>query len=71
MPTLGLYSTTTTSNVTNFEVIQISDDLDGGINVSDVQEDGIHTLTLAENGAALLSMVPKLLQVRLVHLQST
>jgi len=49
----ALTSTATTSNITNFEAITISDDLDGGIDVSDVQEDGINTINLIESGAGV------------------
>jgi hypothetical protein len=48
---VALTSTTTTSNVTNFEKISVSDALSGGIDISDVQEDGINTMSLIENGA--------------------
>jgi S-layer protein len=50
----ALTSALTTSNMTNFEVVQISDQSGGDFDVSDVQEDGITTVTLAHSGAALV-----------------
>jgi hypothetical protein len=45
---VGLTSAATTSNVTNFEAVSISDEFNGGagFDISDVQEDGIATLNL-------------------------
>ena len=52
---IGLTTTATTSNLTNFEVVQVSDQLDGNIDFSDdVQEDGLTTITLATTGEDLV-----------------
>jgi S-layer protein len=48
----ALTSAATTSNITNFETLQISDQLNGALDVSDVQEDGIATVNLAHASAA-------------------
>jgi hypothetical protein len=50
----GLTSAATTSNLTNFETVQVSDQLDNALNVSNVQEDGIATVTLATSGEDLV-----------------
>ena len=50
----ALTSTATTSNMTNFEVVQLSNQSGGDFDVSDIQEDGITTVTLANSGAALV-----------------
>ncbi len=51
----ALTSAATTSNLTNFETVQISDQSGADLDVSDIQEDGITTVTLAHSGAALVS----------------
>jgi len=51
----ALTSTATTSNLTNFEVVQVSDQSGADLDVSDIQEDGITTVTLAHSGANLVS----------------
>jgi S-layer protein len=51
----GLTSTATTSNVTNFEAVQITAALGGNLDVSNVQEDGITTVTIASATTNILS----------------
>jgi S-layer protein len=49
----ALNSGLTTSNLTNFEVVQISDQAGADLDISDIQEDGITTVTLAHSGSAV------------------
>jgi len=51
----ALTSAATTSNLTNFEVVQVSDQSGADLDVSNIQEDGITTVTLAHSGANLVS----------------
>jgi S-layer protein len=52
---VALTSDATTSNLTNFEAIQVSNSLGGALDVSSVQEDGITTVTLASATTNILS----------------
>jgi S-layer protein len=51
----ALTSAATTSNLTNFEVAQVSDQSGADLDVSSIQEDGITTVTLAHSGGNLVS----------------
>jgi S-layer protein len=51
---VALTSDATTSNLTNFETVQVSNQLAGALNVSSVQEDGIATVTLANSAGDLV-----------------
>jgi len=51
----ALTSAATTSNLTNFEVVQVSNQSGADLDVSDIQEDGITTVNLAHSGANLAS----------------